>query len=228
VRTHALGNLVAMGAALSACERPPAVPPSVRYAGAEFGIRYHGDPILETPCLRLASLEELPVGLVPAMQRIMGEWRHGFPPGVGIAAPQVGAALAVAIVTIDRIATVMLNPRIIGRSEDTAYMREGCLSIPGFYTSVRRHLWVDVEWEDLAWTTHFRRVGAVKPAPLYPSGTPGAFLAHNERCEIARMHQFDARCVQHEVDHLVGKQITDDVPRPQRRAAERAVAKVVR
>lgn len=222
----ALSHLGAMAIAASSVAVAK-VPPSVRYAGADFRIRYHGDPILETPCERLTSRDSLPAGLVPAMQRIMGEWRHGYPPGVGIAAPQVGAALAVAIATLDGIPTVMLNPRIVGRSEETVYAREGCLSIPGFYTSIKRHVWVGVEWEDLAWTTHFRRVGAADPEPRYPIETAAHRLAHNERCQVARKHQFDARCVQHELDHLVGKQITDGLQRQQRRAAERAVAKAV-
>jgi peptide deformylase len=179
-------------------------------AASPYQIRYHGDPILSTPCERIASLEELPPGLVPAMKRIMGEWRHGYPPGVGISAPQVGAALCVILAPIDGATAVMINPRILEKSFAAGFGLEGCLSTPGFFTSVRRSLWVDVEWEDDAWTTHFRRIGF-----------EGGALPMD--CKEGRQ-QFEARVIQHEVDHLFGRQIVDGLPRQQRRRAERCVA----
>jgi peptide deformylase len=196
---HTIGASLAMGT-LAACD---AGPRDEAERPSEYGIRYLGDPILATNCARLEGPKDYNAHLVEAMQRVMSEWRHGYPPGVGISAPQVGAAVQVILTPVAGVTTVMLNPRIINRSEDQAYGTEGCLSIPGFYTSVKRHRWVAVEWEDAQWTTHFARIDG-----------PGA------------MPHFEARVVQHEIDHLHGKQIIDGLQRQQRRRAERCVAEL--
>ena len=70
--------------------------------------------------------------------------------GVGIAGPQVGLSLRVAVLKLDyktddpRIAFVR-NPVIIERSDDMIDGYEGCLSVPDVGGQVRRNRWIRVE-----------------------------------------------------------------------------------
>jgi peptide deformylase len=72
--------------------------------------------------------------------------------GVGIAGPQVGLSLRVAVLKLDyktddpRVVFVR-NPVIVERSDDTIDGYEGCLSIPEVGGLVRRNRWIRVEQE---------------------------------------------------------------------------------
>jgi len=74
-------------------------------------------------------------------------------PGVGLAAPQVGHPLRLAIVDITRAdqpknLIVLINPQIIS-AEGECVWDEGCLSIPGCNEEVRRKKKVVVRYTDL-------------------------------------------------------------------------------
>jgi len=98
--------------------------------------------------------------------------------GVGLAANQVGVARRVAVVDVgedDPPPLVLINPRIVHATAVTETAEEGCLSIPDIYGEVERPLAVTVE-------------------ALDRDGRP-------YRVEVAG---FQARAVQHEIDHLDG------------------------
>ena len=61
------------------------------------------------------------------------------PNGVGLAAPQIGVSLRVAIVKMpeDEEATVLVNPKIVRRKGERE-VGEGCLSIEGYHGTVTR------------------------------------------------------------------------------------------
>lgn len=102
--------------------------------------------------------------------------------GVGIAAPQVGKNLQVAIVEVeegDRFE--LINPKIIQKS-GTDIDVEGCLSIPHTYGTVERATEITVRY--------FDREG--------------------EEIEV-QAYDFLARAMQHEIDHLQGVLFTDKV-----------------
>jgi peptide deformylase len=98
--------------------------------------------------------------------------------GVGLAANQVGIARRVAVVDVGDESPepiVLVNPVIVERGDATEIAEEGCLSIPEIFGDVERPLRVVVEALD--------RDGA--PYRLEATG-------------------YQARAIQHEIDHLDG------------------------
>jgi peptide deformylase len=102
--------------------------------------------------------------------------------GVGLAAPQVGVSLRLCIATLGGKVTPLLNPQITVRSEEKAMDQEGCLSLPDTWVLVPRSVDIVVRYRDAR-------------------GTP----------KEKKLSGFDARVVQHEVDHLDGRLIVDYV-----------------
>lgn len=103
-------------------------------------------------------------------------------PGIGLAAIQVNVhkRVLVADVSEDRSGAIcLINPEIL-RSEGQEEMDEGCLSVPGFYETVRRAERIRVKALD--------RKG--EPVELETDGLL-------------------AVCIQHEIDHLNGKLFVD-------------------
>ncbi len=100
--------------------------------------------------------------------------------GAGIAAPQVNRTERVCIAMLQKKLTPLINPHILWRSTDTETMEEGCLSLPDLWIQVTRPREIVVKFLS---------------------------LAGKER-EL-KLSDFDARVVQHEVDHLEGILIVD-------------------
>jgi peptide deformylase len=102
--------------------------------------------------------------------------------GVGLAAPQVGILKKVAIVDIrEGNKVVLINPEIV-EQEGKAIMEEGCLSIPG-------------ETGDVI------RSQKIKVRSLNREGKNIEFEAED----------FEARAIQHEMDHLDGVLFVDKI-----------------
>lgn len=114
--------------------------------------------------------------------------------GVGLAAVQVGDPRRIVVVQPDKDGPVykMVNPWIAARSSETEVGDEGCLSVPGLVLQVSRSSWVIVHWEG-------------------PTG-----FAHERRFE-----GWDARVVQHELDHLEGLTLYNQSTRQVRRRYDR-------
>lgn len=149
-----------------------------------------GDPVLRAVARALA-VDEL-----PGLQELIGEMRDTMreAPGVGLAAPQIGVSLALAVIedtaerqrplTPEQLAArernpvafhTLVNPQLelVGDERVTAY--EGCLSFHGFLMQVSRARRVRV--------TALDELGA--PIVIEASG-------------------WYARILQHEIDHLNG------------------------
>ena len=58
-------------------------------------------------------------------------------PGVGLAGPQIGVPLRLAVIEVDDQVTVIINPEIVKRSGEVE-LDEGCLSVPGFWGKLHR------------------------------------------------------------------------------------------
>ena len=113
-------------------------------------------------------------------------------PGIGLAAPQVGAMRRVVVMDLAKeeetpTPIVMINPEILEVSEDTTVTEEGCRSIPERYYEVERPLEVTVKYTGL--------------------DGKDVTLQATDRMAI---------CVQHEIDHLDGVLYIDYLSRLKR------------
>jgi len=156
-----------------------------------------GEPVLRQQARSLSASEIHS----PEIQRLI-EWMRETmraAPGVGLAAPQIGESLQLAVIEdrpeySERLDPailsaqerrpvpfhVIINPRLIATEETTAEFFEGCLSVTGF-------------------TALVPRVRAVRVECL------------NEKAEpvIIEAQGWYARILQHEIDHLHGKLYLD-------------------
>lgn len=147
-----------------------------------------GDPVLRNGT-RMVSREEVNSSQFQELFEWMRETMRDAP-GVGLAAPQVGLALRLAVIEDlseaeeqERTPTpfhVIVNPSLttIGTAQVEHF--EGCLSVEGFQAKVQRAHAVRVE----GWDHH------ANPVTIEASG-------------------WYARILQHEVDHLDGKLYID-------------------
>jgi len=58
-------------------------------------------------------------------------------PGVGLAATQVGVPLRLAVIEVEEMVTVLINPEIV-RIGEPVDKDEGCLSVPGYWGKINR------------------------------------------------------------------------------------------
>jgi peptide deformylase len=140
--------------------------------------------ILEFPDPRLRTRAQ-PVSAFDAdLRRLVADMFETMyaAPGVGLAATQVDVhrQLLVADMSEDSDQPlVLVNPRILEK-DGVQVFQEGCLSFPGIYADVERALHVKVAAQDIDGNAFEREFDG----PL-------------------------AVCVQHEMDHLVGKVFVD-------------------
>jgi len=113
-----------------------------------YPIVKYGDPVLERPAAMVqefdAQLEELAEDMFSSMYAAQG---------VGLAAPQVGRGIRLAVVDVSNgknpeAKIVLINPGII-HAEGEVREEEGCLSIPGFRGYVIRPQFVTVRAQNL-------------------------------------------------------------------------------
>ena len=82
-------------------------------------------------------------------------------PGVGLAAPQVGVLKRLIILDCsakeeDNDLIIAVNPEIVAGSGESLE-EEGCLSVPGFYASVKRYSEVTMRYQDTDGNAHERQ-----------------------------------------------------------------------
>jgi peptide deformylase len=152
-------------------------------------------PVLVLPHAALSALAE-PVGSVDDTARALAQdlvdTMRASPACVGLAAPQIGVSRRVFVVDVTghRKArschgTVVLFDPVILEHSHPEMAREGCMSVP-----------------DL--TGDVARAGRLTVAGTTPDG----------RRLVLEVDAFEARAVQHELDHLDGLVFLDKVPGP--------------
>ena len=112
-----------------------------------YSIVKYGNPVLETPAKPVTEFDDKLKTLVQDMFESMYA-AHG----VGLAAPQIGIPLRLAVVDISfkedpEAKLVLANPEIVN-TEGSQTLEEGCLSIPEFREKVSRPNRVTVRAQD--------------------------------------------------------------------------------
>ncbi len=109
-----------------------------------YAIRLFGDPVLKQRAAEVTNVDGALVRLVEDMVETMRD-----APGVGLAAPQIGVPLQVAVVETEPDQVhVLVNPEIV-KLDGEHLLDEGCLSVPGYWAQVRRAERVTVKARDL-------------------------------------------------------------------------------
>ena len=99
--------------------------------------------------------------------------------GIGLAATQVDVHERIVVIDVSEERDqplVLINPEIVWASDETRMGDEGCLSVPGIYDGVERALAVHVR-----------------------------ALDRDGQTRVIEAEDLLAVCVQHEMDHLLGK-----------------------
>jgi len=163
-------------------------------------ILIHPDPRLKKLCAPVSDISDD----VRSLAKDMLETMYAAP-GIGLAAPQVGVMERVIVLDCVKAEDaapepiVMVNPEVIGASDDLNTYDEGCLSIPDVYADVTRPEAVRVRWLDL-------------DGELRERDMDGLW----------------ATCVQHEIDHLDGKLFIDYLKPLKRQMITRKMQKLKR
>ena len=133
-------------------------------------VRQIGDPVLHAPAkkprMHKGDLEALAQRMFASMVAARG---------IGIAAPQIGVPLRVAIMDVDEAGIVAIEPKIEWVSDDVDETSEGCLSVRGMYGMLERPLLARMVALDI-----------------------------NGKKFVVEGEEFGAQCMLHETDHLSG------------------------
>lgn len=138
-------------------------------------------PILRYPDPRLHKIARPVVSFDDRLKQLVADMADTMydAPGVGLAATQVDVHERVIVIDVSETRDqlrVLINPEIVWASEDKQVYDEGCLSVPGIYDGVERPARVRVKALDV-------------DGKSYEFEADGLL----------------AVCVQHEMDHLMGK-----------------------
>jgi len=141
-------------------------------------------PILEFPDPRLRTKAQPVTVFDAALKQLVADMFETMyaAPGVGLAATQVNVHQQLLVADMSENSDqplVLINPRILAK-DGVQVFQEGCLSFPGIFADVERALHVKVAAQDADGNAFEREF----EGPL-------------------------AVCIQHEMDHLVGKVFVD-------------------
>jgi len=100
---------------------------------AVLPILKYPDPVLRRKAKRVSHVDESLNRLIDDMIETMHQVS-----GAGLAAPQVGVSLRIAVIGIpDEEVIVLVNPEVVRKSGERVVV-EGCLSIPGYRGEIKR------------------------------------------------------------------------------------------
>lgn len=142
-------------------------------------------PILEFPDPRLRTKAQPVTDVDGRIQKLIDDMLETMydAPGIGLAASQVDVHEQVIVIDLSETKDqprVFINPEVEVIEDELGQYDEGCLSVPGFYETVKRPRQVRVK-------------------ALDRDGTPF----------VEEMDGLLAICLQHEMDHLDGKLFVD-------------------
>lgn len=151
---------------------------------ALFPIRTFGDPVLRTPAKPVDEIDAKIRKLIEDMVETMYD-----APGVGLAAPQIGVGLRLAVFDSgDGLgARTMINPELL-ETEGEWEFEEGCLSVPGYWWTVTRPAYAKIR-----------------------------ALDENGDDVVYEGDELMGRVLQHEYQHLDGTLIIDNITKRERK-----------
>jgi len=129
---------------------------------------------LKKPCEEIKDYDEAEK-IASKLLKTLAESKKG----IGLAANQIGIQKRVCVVNVKE-PMVLINPKIIERSEETFMFPEGCLSFPNKKVKTNRNVSISVECDNMDSTLFF--------------------TADSDNLADA----MECVCVQHEIDHLDG------------------------
>lgn len=142
----------------------------------DFSLRVELDPLLYTKLEDFDINSDYNMKLIESrMIDLMLENK-----GIGISANQVGFNKRVIVIKpqenlFEKKPFALFNPKIIAISSEESEDQEGCLSFPDLYIKIKRPKDLVVEYID-----------------------------SNKKNSIITLYGYNAKCVQHEIDHLDG------------------------
>jgi peptide deformylase len=136
--------------------------------------------ILNYPDPRLHTVAKPVPAVNDDIRRLIGDMRDTMyaAPGIGLAATQVNQHIQLIVIDTSKEQNdllVLINPKIVAKSGEQQY-EEGCLSVPGVYENVTRADKITVEALD-------------QQGKKFKLNAEGLLSV----------------CIQHEMDHLLGK-----------------------
>ena len=163
-------------------------------------IFYAPHPVLRQKALKVKSVNDEELKLAKKMMHTMINVT-----GVGLAANQVG--ILKQIVTVNIIDKdkklekkyVLFNPKILSYSKNTVVMEEGCLSLPEQFAEIER-----------------------------PEGIKLEYINEKNKLISKNVSGYEARVLQHEIDHLSGKLFVDYLSSLKRNFLIKKVKKVIK
>lgn len=143
------------------------------------------NPILRTRVKLVAVVSKRIKKLAQQMAETLIKLKD--PPGVGLAAPQVGVNFSLFVFRNKNRITTVINPKLLSHSQEEVLdvrnkhtMLEGCLSIPRYYGKIKRFNDVKI-----------------------------SYLDENGKEHLEEFKAPEAIIIQHEMDHLEGKLFVD-------------------
>ena len=154
------------------------------------------DPRLHKIAETVEVFDESTERLVKDMAETMYESK-----GIGLAATQVDVHQRIIVIDISdnkKDLLVLINPKLIKFDGQQEY-DEGCLSVPGFFETVKRYENITISYQDLK----------------------------------GNLHTVDADgllsvCIQHEMDHLVGKVFVEYLSQLKQQRIKKKISKLSR
>ncbi len=162
----------------------------------ELRIFKYGEDILKIEGKKIEKVDKSIILLIEEMKKKMIEKN-----GVGLAAPQIGKSIQLAVVDPSSGENPddffpLINPEIIEQNGDET-AEEGCLSLPGVLLPIKRSKNITIKAMDLTGKEY-----------------------------IKVFSDFTARIIQHELDHLKGTLIIDRVSSLKRQFAKREIKRI--
>jgi peptide deformylase len=156
-------------------------------------LRYLPDPVLREKTKRVPAIDASIRRLIEDMIETM---YHAN--GVGLAAPQIGISLRLAVIGLpEEEPFALINPEIVKVSGERM-LEEGCLSVPGYRAPIQRHSLVAAKF-------------------LNPEGKEVRIKARDNLLAQALEHEIDHLDGIVYIDHLSSLDVLEKVDEPARR-----------